>query len=188
MAISYDYELYVDGERKFYHLATFTLAIQEDEFVDVGGNANGSYSYEAGAYLGWTDTQGDTVPVFEVGDEFTVHGKMYLYSIPAPSVSLVNTKWKFKDNPDLSSFPAAGTSYNVTFVSNATDYTLLKLATASITYNTTAVYTGTTPLAAPSIALSSDIVTITDNDGNATGFKVYWDGSTTIAETITKTS
>ena len=103
-------------------------------------------------------------------------------------VSLANTKWRFKDNPDLSSFSAAGTSYSIAFVSNATNYTLLKLASTSIAYNTTTVYTGTTPLTAPSIALSSDIVTITDNDGNATGFKVYWNDSTDVAETITKTS
>lgn len=104
------------------------------------------------------------------------------------TVSLANTKWRFKDNPDLSSFSAAGTSYSIAFVSNATNYTLLKLASTSIAYNTTTVYTGTTPLTAPSIALSSDIVTITDNDGNATGFKVYWNDSTDVAETITKTS
>lgn len=104
------------------------------------------------------------------------------------SASLTDTKWRFKDTPDLSSFPAAGTSYSINFTSNSNNYTLLKLATYAITYNTTEVYTGTAPLVAPSIALSSDELTITDNDGNATGFKVYWDGSTTVADTIIKTS
>ena len=101
--------------------------------------------------------------------------------------SLTNTKWKFKDNPDLSSFPSAGTSYNINFVSNAINYILLKLASDKITYDTTDVYIGPTRLAAPSVVLSSDVVTITDNDGNATGFKVYWDGSSVATETIPKT-
>lgn len=40
------------------------------------------------------------------------------------------------------------------------------------------------PLAAPSVSVSDDIVTLIDNDGNATGFKVYFDN--TYEETITK--
>lgn len=69
------------------------------------------------------------------------------------AASLANTKWKFKDSPDLSSFSAAGTTYSINFTSNSTTYTSLKLTNTSINYDTTVVYVGQEQLEAPTIEL-----------------------------------
>lgn len=64
-------------------------------------------------------------------------------------------------------------------------YLALKLSYPTGNVTITATCTAqSTPLDAPSVSLSDDVVTLTDNDGNATGFKVYFDN--TYEETITK--
>lgn len=87
MAVGYNYELYVDGERKFYSNSSFEIIITEDRFIDTSGAPTGSYTYEEGAYLGWTTTQGGNTPDYVVGNTIIVPGKVYLYSILATTSS-----------------------------------------------------------------------------------------------------
>lgn len=86
MGIVTNFELYVDGVKKFESsYSGFNIEILSDQFMDVGGVSTGHYSYDEGEYAGWTTTQGGTTPDYVVGDTFFVNGQMYLYSIPATS-------------------------------------------------------------------------------------------------------
>ena len=95
-------------------------------------------------------------------------------------VLTANTYYEITNNPTI-------TNCSSTLVSSTSTSRTYSLSSPTGNVTITLTCTPSRTLVAPSVTLNDDELVITDNDGNADGFKVYWDDSTTPAETIPNT-